>query len=419
MPTDSVAPLPGSALTGLLGPIIPGFFVVDGLALVLLGTLALIAILLILASPATYGFFSNVVLLVFFLTGAFGTITAANVVALIVAWEVCALAAWGIARRDAGADRVAASVVPLQAAGALGSFLVITGLALLAIARHDLGLGPSGERVPTVVPLALLVGLALKTYGVLAEIQTVHPWGHISLAGPTLAGAGVLVLGASPLLRLLGLTLADTTGWREIAFWSGTAFALVTVLAALVESDYRRILTNSAFSQFWLVVALLSSGPQASLAGAAISAIVAALAFSGLFLAISTVEGASTAVLGDRIGGLAQRLPFTAALFLVCTLALPGLPPFGGFTAADLGDAAGEMNAHAVTWIAVNALTFLSMIRLFDRLFLGELRLPVRAERRLPAVLASGAVVSALALLGSLASFLSLLLASGARTTAG
>src|SRR5206468_3778344 len=64
-------------------------------------------------------------------------------------------------------------VVPFQAAGALGSFATLLGLALLVVDDRSLTLGAIGANAdaPRLGPVAalLLVGIAFKTYGLLSE----------------------------------------------------------------------------------------------------------------------------------------------------------------------------------------------------------------------------------------------------------
>ena len=60
---DSTSALPpSSAFTGLVGPIVPGFFVVDELSLAVLASLGVLWMLLILCTPATTSFPRHMIL---------------------------------------------------------------------------------------------------------------------------------------------------------------------------------------------------------------------------------------------------------------------------------------------------------------------------------------------------------------------
>src|SRR5437660_32610 len=117
----SVVAPSSSLFTGLVGPIVPGFFEVDQLSLAILLALAALAALLTLCAPATGSFFRHLVMLLFFFIGAFGIVTARHVLVFFGAWEFASLFAWGLARLAGEAESLEAGGVPFQAAGPLGS----------------------------------------------------------------------------------------------------------------------------------------------------------------------------------------------------------------------------------------------------------------------------------------------------------
>lgn len=399
---------PDSPFAGLVGPILPGFFGVDELSLVILIGLATLAALLILCLPTTDYFFRYLILLGFFFVGAFAVVTAENVVAFYGAWELTSLFAWGIAQltRDSGPDDE--GVVPFHAAGALGSFAMIVGLTLLAAARRTLSLtgpalGPAPETLGP-VPLFVLLALILKSYGLLFEAWDRRAGtGRLTLDGATLAGAGLLAIGMYPFFRFFGPIFEGSAGWREQTFWAMAALCILASLAALGEVDYRRALANGAFGQFCLLAALFSVGTPAAVLGAVVGSIANAFAFTGLFLSSSAAQAATSQTLLRRVGGLAQRLPVTATLFVVCSLSILGIPPLGNsLTERLIGTAARTSTVLAIVWVAAVGLTLLYLARLFAGLFLGELRGPVQTERRWSAIVAGSGVVGTLVLLGTI-----------------
>lgn len=401
MPTD--APGLASALsTGLVGPIIPGFFEVDPLSLIVLVCLAALAVLLILCAPATRRFFPRVILLLFFFIGAVGVVTAANVVTFFGGWEFCGLFAWGLGRIAEGDERSGEGIIPLQAAGGLGSFLMVIGLAFVVVNRQSLLLGPAKVGLPPAVPLIVLFAITLKVYGLLAEGWVGRPEHRFTLTGATLAGAGLLSMGMYPFLRFFGPVFGGIATWRGPVFWIAAALAVVLALAALGEADYRRALSYGAFSQFWLLALVFSLGSHPAMLGAIVGAVADAFAFTGIFLCLSAAEAATSRVLLHQIGGLAQRMPLTAALFAACSISILGLPPLGGFLADGLiGVAAAGSPALPIVWMVVLGLTLAYLARIFSALFLGEPRGPVHAEHHWAVALLSGGVVGMLVLLGT------------------
>lgn len=395
---------PSSAFTGLVGPIVPGFFVVDELSLAVLASLGVLWMLLILCTPATTNFPRHLILLLFFFASAFGVVTAANAVTFFGCWEICTLFAWALSRLAGDAEVFDDGVMPFHAAGALGSFAMLFGLALLVTNRHSLILGPVGGDNTGPIASLFLIGILLNTYGLLAESWNLQPNHRFTVAGGALAGAGVLTIGMYPFFRLFGPVLGGTVDWRGPAFWVATVLLVVSAFAALGEADYRRALAHGAFSQFWLMVLIFSIGSRSATAAAVAGAVADAFAFTGLFLCLSVAEEATAQVQLGRVGGLAQRLPITAGLFLICSVSIVGLPPLGGFVVDGLLGSAVVASLHLfLIWMIAIALTLAYLARLFTTIFLGELRGPVQTERRLPAILASGGVVTTLVLLGTMA----------------
>jgi formate hydrogenlyase subunit 3/multisubunit Na+/H+ antiporter MnhD subunit len=414
-----------SPFAGLVGPLVPGMFGVDELSLAILVGLAILLALLILCLPATDSFFGNLFLLGFFFGGAFAVVTATHVITFYVAWELTTLFAWGIAQisRDPGPDDE--GVVPFHAAGALGSFAMIAGLTLLASSRHTLSLsGPPVDPAPAslgLVPPLILLALILKTYGLLSETWERRPGGgRLTLDGATLAGSGVLAIGMYPFFRFFGPLLSGATDWREQVFWAMAALSILASLAALGETDFQRALCYGVFGQFCLLAAVFSAGAPAAVLGAVVGAIANAFAFTGLFLSASAARAATAQTRLRRVGGLAQRMPVTASLFVICSLSLIGIPPLGS-TLADrlVGTAAQSSPTLPLVWAAAIGLTLMYLARLFAGLFLGELRGPVQAERRLPVLLAGGGVVGTLVLFGTIETDLLALLGPVARLVLG
>jgi formate hydrogenlyase subunit 3/multisubunit Na+/H+ antiporter MnhD subunit len=235
-----------------------------------------------------------------------------------------------------------------------------------------------------------------------------------------LAGAGVLSVGLYPLFRIFGPILSRTEGWRDQFFWATAGIAIVASLAALVEADYRRALAYGAFGQLGLIAAVYSVGTPAATQGAIFGGIVNAFAFTGLFLGASAAEEATAQVNLAQVGGLAQRLPLTAVLFVLSSLALLGAPPLAGAVVGHLiGAVASDNSAIPILWGAVTGLTALYLARLFISLFLGELRGPVQPERRWPSLVFSGSILGAMALLLALSTDLLALLAPLANVRLG
>lgn len=94
-----------------------------------------------------------------------------------------------------------------------------------------------------------------------------------------------------------------------------------------------------------------------------------------LFLAAGSVIHAVHTQDIEKMGGLWRKLPLTAPLFLIGTLAISGVPLLSGFFSKDEILAAAWVHGHVVLfWIAVVAAFFTAfyMFRLFFLVFSGD-----------------------------------------------
>ncbi|MBI2941767.1 MAG: hypothetical protein HYY04_15155 [Chloroflexi bacterium] len=394
-----------NAWSGSLGLVIPGLLTFDSLSLLIGAATLLIVLLLFLCAPATGTLFHYTVMTVFFLGSALVTLMAANLLIFYVAWELTALFAWGIGRL---ADESAASTAtsPFHAAGALASFAMFLGLLFAVASGRSLLMSSLAAAAPTILTGFLLSALFLKTFGLLSESWQAPGRPKVSLASATLAGAAVLVVGLYPFLRFFGDAMRTVAGWREVALPVAGGVALVAALAALGHTDARRVLVYCAFSQFSALVFAFSTGIDRVVIGATIGVYTYALAVTGLALGLDLAESTTRQRTLFRLGGLGQRMPATAVLFLLCVASFAGLPPLGGFVSTSLiGQGLFEQAPEwlLVTWAAAVALQLVALSRLFVRLFLGELRAPVPAaiERRWSVVGSLTVLVVVLVLIGA------------------
>ena len=365
-----------------VGPIVPGFLVLDELGLLLGTVVVVLTILLVLSSPASRRVGRYAALSFFFLLAAFGTLSAANVVGFYVGWELTALFAWGLSRL--ADDSPLEGAAPFNAAGALASLLMFAGLLFLAVESQTTALMALKVAEGGLVGVIVLVAILLKSFGLLSEGWRRSSSVHFPLASATVAGASLLVVGFYPALRLFGPTSARSPEWQEPGALLAGVLALLAALAALRQRDILRVLSYGAFSQFSAFVLALSAGHQKATLGVLYGLVTYSLAVTGLLLCACQVEAATGQRDIERLGGVAQRLPATSILFALCVVAMAGLPPFGGFVSFGLiGLALWQQPepAYAAVWVAFSFLTVLYLARLFGRVFLGELRLPVRAER--------------------------------------
>jgi NADH-quinone oxidoreductase subunit L len=109
-----------------------------------------------------------------------------------------------------------------------------------------------------------------------------------------------------------------------------------------------------------------------------------------------------------RMGGLAKKIPFTFATFLLASLALCGIPPFAGFFSKDeilwsAWSAAGGSPALWLVGSVTSCMTAFYMFRAIFLTFFGPCHVPEKAREGIHEPPPSMSIVLALLAFGSLA----------------
>ena len=127
-----------------------------------------------------------------------------------------------------------------------------------------------------------------------------------------------------------------------VALALGLLTALFGVMFAAVQTDMKRLLAYSSIENIGIILAgvglaiLFHAYDMNVLAALALAATLYhclnhALFKSLLFLATGSVMHATSQRSLGKLGGLIRRMPWVAALALIGTLAIAGLPPLNGF----------------------------------------------------------------------------------------
>ncbi len=163
-----------------------------------------------------------------------------------------------------------------------------------------------------------------------------HVWLPDAMAGPTpasalihaatMVAAGVfLVVRAFPIFEASGVALTVT-------LVVGLVTALGAGLLACVQHDIKKVLAYSTISQLgFMFIALGAGGSTAALYHLVTHAYFKSLLFLGAGVIIHATHTQDM----REMGGLAKKMPVTAAAFTAGALALAGIVPFSGFWSKD------------------------------------------------------------------------------------
>ena len=199
------------------------------------------------------------------------------------------------------------------------------------------------------------------------------------------------LLGVYLLARTMNELFVVTGPARQLVMFLGAATIVAAVMVALVQHDLKRLLSYHAVSQVGYMVLGIGTGTVVGVAGGLFHMLNHTLYKSGLFLGAGAVERATGTTDLDRLGGLAQRMPWTFGAFLVSALAISGVPPLNGFASKwmvyqgvlELGRSGdGLWIAWLLAAMAGSALTLASFVKVLHATFLCAP--PAELERRDP-----------------------------------
>lgn len=245
--------------------------------------------------------------------------------------------------------------------GALANTLMMVGVAVLFGLLGDTSYAAmAGPLAQTASSPALLVGLALVVIGLSFKLGAVPAYAwmpDVAEGAPAPAAAFLTVvpkLGAAlALARLLQVFPVEIANWHPLIATLAAATMTLGNLAALGQTDVRRIVGWSSVSQSGYALMAVAVVGLSSLAIPALLFFLAGYAVANLavFAVITHLRG-RTAIEDYR--GLGASRPWTSAMLVVGFLSLIGIPPLAGFvgkltlflTTIDAG----------YTWLAVVAL---------------------------------------------------------------
>jgi NADH-quinone oxidoreductase subunit M len=228
--------------------------------------------------------------------------------------------------------------------------------------------------------LLLLIGFAVK-----APVFPFHTWlPVIAMEGPAAITALLtgLKLGAYGILRFavpLAPQAASELHWLLAGL--GVVGILYGALAALAQTNLRRMLAYSSISHVGLVILGISAFNTQGAQGALFLLLNFTVVAGGLFLLTAFLHHRVGSTEAVSLGGAAQSMPLLASFYLLLGLAGMGVPLTSGFPAEHL-IVIGTLQLHLGAGLAAlfgAVLTAAYFLGLYRRTFLGPMSSPVIA----------------------------------------
>jgi NADH-quinone oxidoreductase subunit N len=348
----------------------------------------------------------------FALLGILVMISANNLLVIYLGLELQALALYSLValrRDDARATEAAMKYFVL---GALASGFLLYGMSMLYGATGTLDINALARDVASgdyVSRGALVLGLVFIVAGLAFKLGVVpfHMWVPDVYNGTPTPIA--VLIGSAPKLAAFAIAfrllvegmLPLAVDWQKMLVVLSVASLAIGNLAAIAQSNLKRMLAYSTIAQMGFMLLAMLSGVVQGTPFSTANAYSAAM-FYVITYAITTLGTFGVMLLLAREGfeceeiadlrGLNKRSPWYAFVMLVLMFSLAGIPPFVGFWAklTVLQALLGNGMASGMVWLAVIAVLFSLIgayyyLRIVKVMYFDE---PAAADRARPIVAA-------------------------------
>ncbi|MDD5634263.1 MAG: proton-conducting transporter membrane subunit, partial [Candidatus Omnitrophica bacterium] len=252
--------------------------------------------------------------------------------------------------------------------------------------------------------IAFAIGMFLVATFIKSGLVPFHGWvpDAYSAAPPSisvlLAGIATKVIGVYTLIRVIVSIVGFDDSLKQLLLVVGALSVVIGALAALGQSDLKRMLAYSSISQVGYIILGLGCGTALGLAGAVFHLFNHSIFKSLLFVNAAAVESQTGTRNMNSLSGLAKKMPLTGITSVIASLSTAGVPPLAGFWSKVIIVIAlwiGGFHVYAVIAMLASVLTLAYFLSFQRRVFFGILKEELAGVKEAGFSLALPAVVLA------------------------
>ncbi|MCX7868504.1 MAG: proton-conducting transporter membrane subunit, partial [Terrimicrobiaceae bacterium] len=322
----------------------------------------------------------------FMLAGVCGAFLTGDIFNMFVWFEVMLISSFAL--MCLGGERAQMEgAVKYVTLNLVSSSLFLTACGILYAKVGTLNLADLAVRLRELENPGLLNATAmlfLAAFGLKAGVFPLFFWLPASYHTPPVAVSAVFAglltkVGVYSLIRVFTLVFPAGTGPAHPVLLAVAVATMATgVLGAVVQYDFRRLLSFHIISQIGYMVLGLALFTPLALAGAVFYIFHHILVKSNLFLVSGLAQRMGGTFDLKKLGGLLAASPALAVLFFIPAMSLGGIPPLSGFfakfavvKAALAGDSGFGIWAGvaAAAALVVGLLTLFSMTKIWAEAF--------------------------------------------------
>jgi len=321
-------------------------------------------------------FFSYFLINIAFATGA---ILADNFIVMLFFWEGLLLTMFGMI--STGTKEAFRTAIKAFIILGIADLCMMVGIALTAHLAGTLTISKINLPIHSLGGVAfilLIIGAISKSgampfHSWIPDAATDAPLPFMALV----PAAFEKLVGIYFLTRIcLDIFILDPKSWASpLLMIIGSITIILAVMMALIQKEYKRLLSYHAISQVGYMILGVGTAMPAGIIGGLFHMINNAMYKSCLFLTGGSVEkSAGTTDLG-KLGGIGRKMPVTFACFIITAAAISGVPPFNGFFSKELVYD-GALERGVVFYLAAlvgSFFTAASFLKLGHAAFLGKI----------------------------------------------
>jgi NADH:ubiquinone oxidoreductase subunit 5 (chain L)/Multisubunit Na+/H+ antiporter, MnhA subunit len=322
-------------------------------------------------------FFAYILLTLGFVNGA---VLADNLVLMLFFWEGLLVTLFAMIL--AGGIRASGTAVKALVINGTADLCLMLGAGILICSSQTMEMDQissavQGSASGTSAFILMMIGAIAK-----AGAMPFHSWIPDAASDAPLPFMALL---PGALEKLLGIYLLTRISLDLFRFAPGSAMSLVmmiigaatillAVMMALIQKNYKKLLSYHAVSQVGYMILGIGTALPIGIVGGLFHMVNNAMYKSALYLTAGAVERQAGAAGLEALGGLAKKMPVTFACFIISAAAIAGVPPMNGFFSKELVfGAAMETNIVFYIVAALGAFfTAASFLKLGHAAYLGK-----------------------------------------------
>ncbi|QCR21981.1 hydrogen gas-evolving membrane-bound hydrogenase subunit E [Pontibacter sp. SGAir0037] len=281
--------------------------------------------------------------LTLFMTAMLGVVLSANILCLLVFWEVTSISSYLLISYKHKYEVARASALQALLITNGGGLCLMAGLILLGTAGDTYSIVELQQMHSVLadhhlyVPIVLLVMLGAFTKS--AQFPF-HVWLPNAMAAPTPVSAylhsATMVKAGVYLLARFTPMLGGSDLWNYTIMAVGAVTAVVGAFLALQQLDLKAILAYTTISALGSLITLIGIGSPFALQAMLVFLLAHALYKGALFMIAGTVDHATGTRDTTKLHLLGRRMPMLSAAAVLSALSMAGILPFFGFIGKEL-----------------------------------------------------------------------------------